>query len=76
MGFHTRYDGELRENLLWQHGSQASMHMARGSMSLISSHGRGIDCQTLNQDLSTTLSAHVSHLISTCQQLDQCLSAA
>ena len=25
MGLHTRYDGELRERLVWRHGSQVSM---------------------------------------------------
>ena len=29
--------------LLWCHGSQVSMDMARGSASLLSSHGRGIE---------------------------------
>ena len=37
-----RYDGELREPLMWRQGSQMSMCMARGSVSLLSSHGRGI----------------------------------
>ena len=40
--FLTRYDGELREPLMWRQGSQVSMRMARGSVSLLSSHGRGI----------------------------------
>ena len=40
--FLTRYDGELREPLMWHQGSQVSMRMARGSVSLLSSHGRGI----------------------------------
>ena len=38
----TRYNGELREPLLWRQGSQVSMRVARGSASLLSSHGRGI----------------------------------
>ena len=42
MGFLTRYDEELREPLMWRQGSQMSMRMARGSVSLLSSHGRGI----------------------------------
>ena len=42
VGFLTRYDGELREPLMWRQGSQVSMRMARGSVSLLSSHGRGI----------------------------------
>ena len=41
-GFLRRYDGEFREPLVWRHGSQVSMRMARGSASLLSSHGRGI----------------------------------
>ena len=27
--FNTRYDGELREPLIWRQGSQVSMRMAR-----------------------------------------------
>ena len=42
VGFHTRYDGELREPLVWRQGSQVSMYVARGSGLLLSSHGRGI----------------------------------
>ena len=38
----TWYDGELREPRMWRQGSQVSMRMARGSVSLLSSHGRGI----------------------------------
>ena len=38
----TRYNGELREPLLWRQGSQVSMRVARGSASLLSSQGRGI----------------------------------
>ena len=40
-GIDTRYDRELREPLMWRQGSQVSMRMARGSVSLLSSHGRG-----------------------------------
>ena len=42
VGFLTRYDGELREPLMWRQGSQVSMRMARGSVPLLSSHGRGL----------------------------------
>ena len=42
VGFHTRYDGELRERLVWRHGSQVSMSVVRGSASWLSSHGRGL----------------------------------
>ena len=45
MGFLTRYDGELREPLVWRQGSQVSMRVARGNASLLSSHGRGIGIQ-------------------------------
>ena len=45
MGFLTRYDGELREPLVWHQGSQVSMHVARGNASLLCSHGRGIGIQ-------------------------------
>ena len=45
MGFLTRYDGELREPLVWRQGSQVSMRVARGNASLLSSHGRGIGLQ-------------------------------
>ena len=41
-GFLTRYDDELREPLVWSQGSQFSMRVATGSVSLHSSHGRGI----------------------------------
>ena len=30
VGFLTRYDGELREPLMWRQGSQVSMRMAEG----------------------------------------------
>ena len=42
VGFHTRYDRELREPLMWRQGSQVSTCVARGSALLLSSHGRGI----------------------------------
>ena len=45
VGFLTRYDGELREPLVWRQGSQVSMRVARGNASLLSSHGRGIGIQ-------------------------------
>ena len=40
--FLARYDGEVSESLVGRQGSQVSMRMARGSASLLSSHGRGI----------------------------------
>ena len=45
VGFLTRYDGELREPLVWHQVRQVFMRMARGSVSLLSSHGRGIGIQ-------------------------------
>ena len=33
VGFLTRYDGELREPLLWRQGSQVSLRVARGCVS-------------------------------------------
>src|SRR5574337_855096 len=41
-GFQTRYDGEVSEPLLGRQGSRVSMRVARGSASLLPSHGRGI----------------------------------
>ena len=42
MGFLTRYDAKLSEPLVGHQGSRVAMRVARGSMSLLSSHGRGI----------------------------------
>ena len=42
MRFLTRYDGVVSEPLEVRKGSRLSMRMARGSASLLSSHGRGI----------------------------------
>ena len=42
MGFLTRYDAKLSEPLLGHPGSRVSRRVARGSASLLSSHGRGI----------------------------------
>ena len=42
MGFLTRYDAKLSEPLLGHQGSRVSMRVARGSASLLLSHGRGI----------------------------------
>ena len=50
VGFLMRYDEDLREPLLWSQGSQVSMHVARGSTSLLSSHGRGIGPQVALKD--------------------------
>ena len=45
MGCLTRCDRELRFPLMWRQGSQVSMHVAKGSASLLSSHGRGLGPQ-------------------------------
>ena len=45
VGFLTKYNGELREPLVWCQGSQVAMRVMRGSASLLSSHGRGIGPQ-------------------------------
>ena len=50
MGFPKRYDGDLRETLFRSQGSQVSMHMAMGSGSLLSTHGRGIGPQDAPKD--------------------------
>ena len=41
-GFLARHDEDLREPLVRRQGSQVSMRVARGSASLLSSHGRGL----------------------------------
>ena len=38
----TRYDGKVSEPLVGRQGSRVSMRVARGSASLLPSHGRGI----------------------------------
>ena len=51
MGFLTRYDGEIRESLVWLQGIHVSILVARESPALLSSHGRGIRPQdTLKKD--------------------------
>ena len=40
--FLTRYDGEVSEPLVGRQGSRVSMRVARGSASLLPSHGRGM----------------------------------
>ena len=42
MRFLTRYDGEVSEPLVGRQGSRVSMRVARGSASLLPSHGRGM----------------------------------
>ena len=62
VGFLTRYDEDLREPLVWSQGSQVSMRVARGSASLLSSHGRGIGPQDTRN--STGFGAMAKVLIS------------
>ena len=38
----TRYDGELREPIVWRQGSQVWMREARGSASLLSREASGV----------------------------------
>ena len=40
-----RYDREIRDPLVWHHGTQFPIRVARGSRALLSSHGRGIGPQ-------------------------------
>ena len=40
--FLTRYDGEVSEPLVGRQANRVSMRVARGSGSLLSSHGRGM----------------------------------
>ena len=46
-GFLPRHDEDLREPLVRRQGSQVSMRVARGSVSWLSSHGRGIATQDI-----------------------------
>ena len=46
-GFLPRHDEDLREPLVRRQGSQFSMRVARGSVSWLSSHGRGIATQDI-----------------------------
>ena len=45
MAFLSSYDGELREPLVLSQGSPVSIRVARGSVGLLLSHGRGIGPQ-------------------------------
>ena len=46
-GFLTRHDEDLSEPLVRRQGSQVSMRLARGIVSWLSSHGRGIATQDI-----------------------------
>ena len=54
--FLTRYDGEVSEPLVGRQGSRVSMRVARGSASLLPSHGRGIWPQDVLKKVSRGLS--------------------
>src|SRR5574341_1389212 len=54
--FLTRYDGEVREPLVGRQGSRVSMRVARGSASLLPSHGRGIWPRDALKEVSRGLS--------------------
>ena len=56
MGFLSSSDEELREPLVWPQGSLVSIHVARGSVALLSSHGRGIWAQDVLNGVSPGLS--------------------
>ena len=45
VGFSLRNDGELKEPLVWPQGSSVSIQVAKRSMALLSSRGRGIGPQ-------------------------------
>ena len=53
--FLTRYDGEVSEPLVGRQGSRVSMRVARGSASLLPSHGRGICPQDVLKKVSRGL---------------------
>ena len=59
-GFLTRHDEDHREPLVRRQGSQVSMHVARGTASLLSSHGRGIRPQDAMKKDSRGLSRVVA----------------
>ena len=60
VGFLTRYDGEIREPLVWRQGNQVSMRVVRGSAALLLSHGRGIGPQEVLKKESRGLSRVVA----------------
>ena len=51
-GFLTRYDGELREPLMWRQASRVSMRMARGSALLLFNMLSRLDGITNSMDVS------------------------
>ena len=49
VGFLMRYNGELREPLVWCQGSPVSIRLSRGSVALLSIHCRGIRPQDMQK---------------------------
>ena len=72
--FLTRYDGEVSEPLVGRQGSRVSMRVARGSASLLPSHGRGIWPRDVLKKVSRGLS-RVEAGQGTLQFLLQCHSS-
>ena len=60
VGFLSSYDGQLREPLVWPHGSPVSIQVARGSTALLSSNSRGIGPQDSLKGESPGLSRGVA----------------
>ena len=56
MGFLTRYDGGLRDPLVWCQGNHVSILVVRGRAALLSSHGREIGPQDTLKKESRDLS--------------------
>ena len=83
MVFLSSYDGELREHLMWPQGSPVSIQVARGSVELLFSHGRGIRRQDSLKNESRVLFraaggnlAFPRHLIVTSGSFSWCLGKA
>ena len=56
MGFLMRYDGGLRDPLVWCQGNHVSILVVRGRAALLSSHGREIGPQDTLKKESRDLS--------------------
>ena len=64
MRFLARYDGEVSEPLVGRQGSRVSMRVARGSASLLPSHGRGLWPRDMLKKVSRGLPGERGHLSS------------
>ena len=65
--FLTRYDGEVSEPVVGRQGSRVSMRVARGSASLLPSHGRGMwprDIDGKEYEVGCTVRGKGTNLIS------------